>query len=216
MTCFIYSWLPAGLSAQVIQREKGVMLSFMLLDFPRSFICNHLRQNHRMAEVGRELRVSGPALCSSSDTWSSLLWTVWVVDISRHGDSMPSLGNLPGVFLCLDGAQSILVCAHCLLSHHWTPLRSPWPLLYSLPSSIYYTLMGCNLSLLQTGQSHLSHSLFTGLWLMGKNWFFRGLIFFYFLMLVLLSFVLDEIFLINLGQIKNISFGLRDWLETVF
>lgn len=129
---------------------------------------------------------------------------------------MPSLGNLPGVFLCLDGAQSISVCAHCLLSHHWTPLRSPWLLLYSLPSSIYYTLMGCNLSLLQTGQSHLSHSLFTGLWLMGKNWFFRGLIFFYFLMLVLLSFVLDEIFLINLGQIKNISFGLRDWLETIF
>lgn len=153
MTCFIDSWLPARLSAQMIQSEKGVAYLSGYLTFQGHLYVPSGGRTVGWLRLGGSWGVSAPALCSSSDTSSSLLWTIWVVVISRHGHSVPSLGNLPGVFLCLDGAQSILFCAHSLLSHHWTPLSVIWLLLYSLPSRIYYTLVRRKLSLLQARQS---------------------------------------------------------------
>lgn len=82
-----------------------------------------------------------------------------VLNTSMDGDSPTSLDSLCQCLTALtvktffSCAQScVLVCACCLLSCQWAPLRSLAASLFS-PIQYLYTLITCPLSLLQTQQS---------------------------------------------------------------
>lgn len=100
-------------------------------------------QNYRIAGAGRHLWKSAPRGVS----WSRLLRPL---SMGLHGWSLHSLGNLMRYFntpmpkffiliyfLSLNRISCISVCAHCLLSCHWIPLRRVQLSLLFLTSSLH-------------------------------------------------------------------------------
>ena len=87
--------------------------------------------------------------CSSRVTFSRLARTTtrWLLNISRDGDSTTTLAKLcqcsvtltvKSVSWCSEGTSRVSVCACCLWSWHWAPLKRPWlPILCTLPSGFY-------------------------------------------------------------------------------
>lgn len=99
-------------------------------------------QKHRIVEADRNLsRSSSLTACSNSlYYWLCRTISSWVLNISTDGDPTTSLDNLclcltiitvknkqtnnnKSVFLHSDEIFCFLICAHCLLSCQWAPMR---------------------------------------------------------------------------------------------
>lgn len=112
-----------------------------------------ITQNQRMAEVGRHVwRLSSPSLLVKQGQLEQVAQgSVQSGFQYLQGLRLHSLSVQPApefnhplsknvYFLCLCGICCISVHAHCLLFLHWISLRRDClHLLYSPPSSIYYT-----------------------------------------------------------------------------
>lgn len=102
----------------------------------------HCSEVHRITESLRLISGDRPSNYTAQSR-VSLSWFPRISNISTGGDITTSgqpvteLDRTQGESLfCLNGISSILICAHCLLHIHWTPLRRVWfHNLHTLPAA---------------------------------------------------------------------------------